>query len=138
MDYIIYTDGASKGNPGPAAFGVVFERAGAAWKTFRQDIGPATNNEAEYEAVIFALKKLKHLAGKKVTKASSFEFRADSELMVKQLNHEFKIQEPEIQKRFMTIWNALIDFGPVKFTHVPRERNRVADALANGRQGDLL
>ncbi len=136
-DYIVYTDGSSKGNPGPASFGVVFERDGRPWKTFRQDFGIATNNEAEYEAVIFALKKLKHIVGKKITKASSFEFRADSELMIKQLNHKFKIQEPEIQKRFMQIWNALIDFGSVKFTHVPREQNRVADALANGRQGKL-
>lgn len=134
----VYTDGSSKGNPGPASIGVVFEQKGRVWKTYREDIGDATNNEAEYEAVIFALKKLKLLLGKVKVKQMAIEFRCDSELMVRQLNHEFKIQEPEIQNRFLKIWNLLIDFGSVKFTHVPREQNRVADALANGKQRSLV
>lgn len=135
---MVYTDGSSRGNPGPASIGVVFERGGRAWKTYRKDIGEATSNEAEYEAVIFALKKLKHLLGKKAVRQLAIEFRCDSELMVKQLNHVFKIEEPAIQKLFMQVWNILIDFRNVKFTHVPREQNRVADALANDRQSKFL
>lgn len=138
FDYVVHTDGASNGNPGPAAIGIVFEKDGRTWKTYREDIGTATNNEAEYEAVIFALKKLKQVLGKSKIRELSFEFKSDSELMVKQLNHKFKIQGPEIQKRFMKIWNILIDFKDVHFKHVPREQNKTADALASGRQAGLL
>jgi len=137
-DYTVYTDGASKGNPGPASLGVVIERQGQPWKTYRHDLGVATNNEAEYEAVIFALKKLKQLLGKTGTKTAVIEFRADSNLLVSQVNHEHKIEQPGMQHRFMTIWNLLIDFSKVRFTYVPREHNRHADALANGRQETLV
>ncbi len=137
-DIIVFTDGASKGNPGPAAVGILVTKGGKAWKSYHEDIGIGTNNEAEYQAVILALKKLKHLIGKKNLKSEALEFRSDSELMVSQLNHQFKIQNPEIQKKFLEIWNILIDFGPVRFVHIPRELNKVADSLANGRQRELI
>lgn len=143
MKYIIYTDGGSRGNPGPAAIGVVIaNEKGETVKSYGQAIGPATNNEAEYQAVVFALKKIKALFGKEKIKNMEIEVRMDSELVVKQLNHEYKIQETNIQPLFIRIWNALIDFGLVKFIHIPRERNVEADRLVNQaldkEQGELF
>ena len=123
---VIYTDGGSRGNPGPSAIGVVI---GA--KTYSESIGVATNNEAEYQAVIFAFKKTKALLGKKVVKTAEVEIKSDSELLIKQLNGEYKILEPKIQPLFLKVWNLKIDFGKVKFTAIPREKNKQADKLVN-------
>ncbi len=123
---IIYTDGGSRGNPGPSAIGVVLGD-----KEYSENIGVRTNNEAEYEAVIFALKKAKALFGKKAIKTSEVEVRSDSELLIKQLNGEYKILEPKIQSLFLKAWNLRIDFGKVKFTLIPREKNKQADRLVN-------
>ena len=84
---IIYTDGGSRGNPGPAAAGVVFyNEKGQSFKKYSQYLGESlTNNEAEYLAVIFALKKFKQLFGKKIAKISEVQIKSDSELLVKQL-----------------------------------------------------
>jgi len=90
-----------------------------------------TNNEAEYEAVIFSLKKLKLLLGKKAIKKAEVEIRSDSELLVKQMNGEYKIMEIALQKLFMKIWNLKTEFGKVIFVYVPREENSEADRLAN-------
>lgn len=125
---IIYTDGGSRGNPGPAGIGVWVETLN---KKYGECIGIKTNNDAEYEALIFGLKKVKALIGKAKTKNFKIECRADSELMVKQLNHEYKLKEERIQKYFIEIWNLMLDFGSVKFIHVPREENKVADSLVN-------
>jgi len=123
---IIYTDGGSRGNPGPSAIGVVI---GA--KQYFESIGVATNNEAEYQAVIFALKKTKALLGKKVVKTAEVEIKSDSELMIKQLNGKYKVLEPKIQNLFLKAWNLKIDFGKIKFTLIPREKNKQADKLVN-------
>lgn len=132
MKLIIYTDGGARGNQGPAAIGVVIaNEKGAAIKKYSQYLGEKTNNEAEYEAVIFALKKVKALFGKEKIKKMEIEIRSDSELIVNQLNHQFKIEEEHLQKLFIKIWNMLIDFGEVKFMYVPREKNKEADRLVN-------
>lgn len=125
---IMYTDGGSRGNPGPAAIGVNIETLG---KKYGECIGTKTNNDAEYEALIFGLHKLKALLGKGKTKQANIECRLDSELVVKQLNHEYKLKEPRIQQYFIEIWNLMLDFGNVVFVHVPREQNKIADALVN-------
>jgi len=129
----IYTDGASRGNPGPAGAGVVFENEkGQAFKEYAHFLGnKLTNNEAEYLAVIFALKKFKHLFGKKVAKTSEVELKSDSELLVKQLTGKYKLSNKKIQEFFIEIWNLKLDFKKVKFTHVSRTKNKNADALAN-------
>jgi len=129
---IIYTDGGSRGNPGPAALGVVFcnEREQVI-KEYAEALGEKTNNEAEYEAVIFALKKFKALFGKKIAETSEIEIRSDSELLVKQMNAKYKIQEPNIQQLFITVWNLKLDFKKVKFKLIPREKNKQADRLVN-------
>lgn len=130
---IIYTDGGARGNPGPAGIGVVIQdEKGNVIKSYGEAIGTATNNEAEYQAVIFALKKIKLLFGKEKIKQMAIEIRMDSELAVEQLSNRYKIQGENLQKRFMEIRNLLIDVGGmVSFTHVPRERNRAADRLVN-------
>jgi len=126
----VHCDGGSRGNPGPAAVGVVIEYGGMK-KKYCETIGYTTNNVAEYKAVIFALKKVKQLVGKAKTKAAEINFYMDSELVVKQLNAEYKIEEPNLQPLFMEVWNLKFDFGTLRFNYVPREKNREADALAN-------
>jgi len=130
--YIIYTDGGSRGNPGPAAIGFVIEEEGGTLKKeYGEYIGRATNNEAEYRAVIFALKKLKQLIGKSALWEAKVTVHADSELLVKQINGHYKIMEPEIQRLFLELWNLKLDFGDIKFRHIRRERNRTADRMVN-------
>ena len=129
---IIYTDGGSRGNPGPSAIGVVIsDEKGKAIKEYSESIGVHTNNEAEYEAVVFALKKVKALYGKKLVKSIETEIRSDSEFLIKQLNGEYKVMEPNIQALFLKVWNLKIDFKKVKFTAIPREKNKLSDRLVN-------
>ena len=130
--YLIHTDGGSRGNPGPAAVGVVIKKSGGGMKhEYGEFLGRATNNEAEYQAVIFALKKLKQLAGKEEAKKATIEFHVDSELLVRQLGGQYKIMDDKIQKLFLEIWNLKLDFGEVTFKHVPREKNKEADRMVN-------
>lgn len=124
----MYTDGGSRNNPGPAAVGVYVETLR---KQYGHYIGQKTNNEAEYEAVIFGLKKIKQLVGKDRIKGTEIEIYLDSELVERQLNHVYKIKEEKIQKLFIEVWNMMLDFGKVTFNHIPREKNKVADNLVN-------
>jgi len=129
---MIYTDGGSRGNPGPGAIGVIFsDEKGKVIKEYAEKIGRATNNEAEYEAVIFALQKAKLLFGKKQTKEMDLELRTDSELVFKQMNGKYKILDRKIEQLFLKTWNLKIDFKEVKFTYIPREKNIEADKLVN-------
>ncbi|HXK32111.1 MAG TPA: ribonuclease HI family protein [Candidatus Paceibacterota bacterium] len=130
---VIYTDGGSRGNPGPSAIGVVFcNEKGSCFKKYSEYIGEGlTNNEAEYQAVIFALHKFRALFGKKLAKSSDVEVKSDSELMVKQLKGEYKVLEPNIQGLFLKVWNLRIDFKKIKFTLISREKNKEADLLVN-------
>jgi ribonuclease HI len=130
---IIYTDGGSRGNPGKAAIGVVFcNEMGQKIKEFGEYLGDnLTNNDAEYQAVIFALKKFKAVFGKELAKVSELEIRSDSELLVNQMSGKYKIENEKIQKFFIEIWNLKIDFLEVKFKAIPREKNAEADKLVN-------
>ena len=139
----IYTDGGSRGNPGPSAIGAVFcNEKGDIIKKYSEVLGEKTNNEAEYEGVIFALKKFKALFGKKLAESSEIEVRADSELLVRQLNGQYKILEPKIQALFLAAWNLKLDFKKVKFKLIPRGNNKEADRLVNEaldtKQGNLI
>jgi ribonuclease HI len=133
MDKVIaYTDGGSRGNPGPAGVGVVFtDKKGNIIKGYSQDIGVRTNNEAEYEAVIFALQKAKHLYGKSKIKQNGLEIRMDSQLVARQLKGEYRINEEHLHPLFMKIWNMQVDLGKISFAEIPREQNKEADRLAN-------
>lgn len=129
---IVYTDGGSRGNPGPAGVGVVIcNEKGQQIKGYSKDIGVKTNNEAEYEAVIFALQKIKQLFGKEKTKDFEIEMRMDSQLIARQLKGEYKIEEEKLFPLFIKIWNLRMDFGKITFTEIPREKNKEADKLAN-------
>ncbi len=130
---IIYTDGGSRGNPGPAAAGVVFcNEKKQCFKKYSEYLGENfTNNEAEYKAVIFALQKFKAIFGKKLAKNTEIELKSDSELLIKQLNGEYKILEPKIQSLFLEAWNLRLDFKRVKFKQIPRQKNQEADKLVN-------
>lgn len=125
---IMYSDGGSRGNPGPAALGVYLETFG---KRYGETLGVKTNNEAEYAAILFGLKKIKALLGKERAKKVRVECRMDSELATRQLNHLYKIQDEKIQKLFLEIWNLTLDFGEVSFCHIPREKNTEADGEVN-------
>ena len=131
--FIIYTDGGSRGNPGKAAIGVVIcNEKDQPLKKYGEFLGDAmTNNDAEYSAIIFALKKFKALFGKPLSAEAEIEIRADSELVVKQLNGEYRLENPKIQQFFIEIWNLKFDFKTIKFKHIPREKNREADRLVN-------
>ncbi len=125
----VYTDGGSRGNPGPAAAGVVL---GAPLKKgYSKYLGKATNNEAEYNAVILALQKIITLVGKKEVKDLHVEVFMDSQLAVQQLSHKWKVEGDTIVPLFMKIHNLRLNFGEVSFVHVPREKNKEADALVN-------
>lgn len=123
---IIYTDGGSRGNPGPAAIGIIIEN-----KKYSKYIGIKTNNEAEYEAVIFALKKAKQILGTKKSKNVEIEINLDSQLIANQLNGLYKIKEEKMFPLFIAIWNLKQDFKKVYFINIPREKNKEADKLVN-------
>src|SRR3989338_9808759 len=125
---VMYSDGGSRGNPGPAALGVHIETLN---KRYGEYLGVKTNNEAEYAAIVFGLKKIKALVGKAKAKKAHIECRMDSELACKQLNHEYKIENGKLQPLFLEVWNLMLDFAHVKFVHVRRELNTVADACVN-------
>lgn len=127
---IIYTDGGSRGNPGPSAIGVVIE-LGREVKEYSKFWGEATNNEAEYQAMIFGLKKIKHLIGGDKAEKTTVEIKSDSELLVNQLSGKFKIKENDLIPFFIEIWNLKQDFKSVEFTSIPRESNKQADTLVN-------
>jgi len=136
---VIYTDGGSRGNPGPSAFGIlIFDDQKNILKKYSQYIGEATNNEAEYQALIFALKKTKALFGKEQIKKTPVEIMSDSELLVKQMKGEYKILNPRIQPLFLKAWNLKIDFGKLRFFLIPREKNREADRLVNETLSKIL
>ena len=129
---IIYTDGGSRGNPGPAAGGVVIknDKDEVILKTSKY-LDETTNNVAEYEGLILALQKAKGIFKTQKINSKNLECHLDSELVVKQLNHEYKIKDEGMQKLFIIVWNLTLDFDSVKFIHIPREENKLADEMVN-------
>lgn len=128
----IFTDGGSRGNPGPAAVGAqILAADGTVVKEVSETIGNATNNYAEYMAVVRALQVVKEVFGKK-TKEMQFELKLDSELVKKQLNGEYQIKEAGLVPLFIEIHNLRVAAFPnLTLTHVRRELNKEADRLVN-------
>lgn len=123
---IIHSDGGARGNPGPAGIGAVLnDESGAVLSEISHYLGETTNNQAEYRALTAALEKAKELQAEEV------ECYLDSELVVKQLNHEYKVKSPELAPLFLNIHNLSLSFKKIKFIHVRREYNKEADRLAN-------
>lgn len=126
MHVHIYTDGGSRGNPGPAASAaVIFSPDGKRLASVQKYLGCTTNNQAEYTAIVIGLARAKQLGA---THVSMF---MDSELATKQLNGEYRVKDKEIAKRFLEVKNLVHGFERVTFTHVRREENKDADAFVN-------
>jgi len=120
----IYTDGACRGNPGPAGIGVVVKSDGQVIKEISQSIETATNNIAEYTAVIYALQEAL------MRKAGKVLIQTDSELIAKQLSGEYKVKNANLKPLFEQIRHMLPAFEQIRFKHIPREENAHADKLA--------
>jgi ribonuclease HI len=123
---VLYTDGAARGNPGPAGAGVRVESPdGTAIDELAEYLGETTNNVAEYHALLIGLERARALG------AASVEVRSDSELLVRQMTGEYKVKNAglkELVTRARTLERA---FRSVAYVHVRREKNRCADRLAN-------
>lgn len=126
---VIYTDGGARGNPGISGIGVVIQdKDGKVLAEISKYLGDSlTNNYAEYEAIYLALQKCIELK----LQNSSVELRADSKLAVEQLSGNWKVKDASIREQFNKVNKLLKQFSSIKFTHIPRELNKQADALAN-------
>jgi ribonuclease HI len=136
MKVSVYTDGGSRGNPGPSGFGVVIMEAGLDGKPSRtiaklsKYIGVGTNNEAEYYALIEAIYWLRD--NREIHQITNVIFYADSQLMVRQLQGKYKVKAENIRPLFTTATAILQDLKvEYKFSDIPREQNSIADQLAN-------
>jgi len=126
MKLTIFTDGGARGNPGPAAAGIVIkDESGKKLDAFGTYLGEQTNNYAEYSALIAGLKRAAELNGKEI------ECMLDSELIVNQMKGLYKVKEPTLQKLFVQAYNASTKFKKIVYHHIPREKNKEADKLVN-------
>lgn len=124
--WIVYADGASRGNPGPASIGAaVFDERGQEVARVSRRLGRATNNEAEYQAAIAGLEAALGLGGGDV------ELRMDSQLVVRQLEFRYKVRNPRLRPYFNRLLELKRQFNVFSVRHVPREQNSRADELAN-------
>ncbi len=120
-----YIDGASHGNPGPAGIGVVFlDGAAQPVHEFSKPIGPATNNVAEYLALIYALQEgLRH-------GCTALAVKTDSELLARQISGRYKVREPQLRILHDLAAHLMTAYSRCSVEHVPREQNKAADRLA--------
>lgn len=126
MKLTVYTDGGARGNPGPAAAGIVIKNdQGETLDAFGVFLGVQTNNFAEYSALLEALVKARQLG------ATEVDCVLDSELVVKQMRGIYKVKEPTLQKLFIKVYNLAAGFKKVSYRHVMREHNKEADAEVN-------
>jgi ribonuclease HI len=121
---IIHTDGGARGNPGPSGIGAVVNINGTE-NLYKEYIGTATNNQAEYKAVILGLEKALALG------VTDVDFYLDSELVQRQLIGQYKVKNQDLAPLFVKVWNLKQQFKQVKFHHVLREQNKKADLLVN-------
>ncbi len=120
----IYCDGGSRGNPGPSAAAAVLLDGETVLETVAEYMGITTNNQAEYRAVELGLLALRKRG------VSEADFFLDSQLIVRQLNGQYKVKEPGMRQRFLAVQKLLIGLD-ITFSHVYREDNKLADAAVN-------
>ncbi len=123
---VIFTDGTAEPNPGPAAIGATIkDEQGRLITSISQPIGRATNNQAEYRAIIAALEKAIGLGAKQI------EMRSDSELVVRQINGRYRVKKASLKPLYQQVKQLLSQLEGSTITHIPREQNTEADRLAN-------
>jgi len=122
----IYTDGASKGNPGAAAAGIaIYDSSGKIVKKVKKYLGTMTNNQAEYNALLIGLRAAHRISDKKI------KIFMDSELIVKQIKGQYKVKNSELRVIYLEVLKQLKKFGGHSINHVMRADNKLADSLAN-------
>ena len=122
----IFADGGARGNPGPAACGVIIKDTdGKIISKHSNYLGEATNNQAEYSGILLGLTEAKKISKGEVN------FYLDSELAVNQLSQNFKVKNLQIQSLFVKIWNLSVSFKKVSYHHISRDMNKEADRLVN-------
>ncbi|HHX94444.1 MAG TPA: ribonuclease HI family protein [Clostridia bacterium] len=125
-NFTVYCDGASRGNPGEAGIGyIIIDGNGKVLKEESDYLGQATNNVAEYTALVRSLQDSLKLGAKSV------QVYSDSELMVKQIKGEYRVKNPGLAPLFQQVSGLIARFDNFKIDHVPREKNKKADSLAN-------
>lgn len=123
---VIFTDGASRNNPGPAAIGIVIkDEDNRPITTISQAIGHATNNQAEYRAVITALEEAVKLG------AGQVDMRSDSELVVRQINGQYRVKSASLKPLYQQVKQLQNQLEGFTITYIPRQENTEADRLAN-------
>lgn len=126
MKVTIYTDGASRGNPGEAGLGVlIIDEAGNKLAELSEYLGQTTNNVAEYKALIRGLEEAKNLG------ATQVEVYTDSQLMARQISGEYRVKNQGLIPLYQEAKELLSRFESGNVLHIPRERNKEADKLAN-------
>jgi len=123
--FSLYTDGGARGNPGPAAIGIVLYDATDVVKQIGEVIGETTNNQAEYKALIRGLEEAIKL------NAEELVCHLDSELLVRQMQGKYKIREENLKPLASEVLKLTSKLKKVEFIHVPREKNKLADKLVN-------
>jgi len=121
----IYTDGASRGNPGEAGAGVLITGDNGSQESITRYLGKATNNVAEYTAALLGLERALNLGATRVT------LYADSELLVKQLNGQYRVKNSGLIPLYTRARELIAKIGRVEVYYIPRGKNKEADALAN-------
>lgn len=124
-EWVLFLDGGSRGNPGPGASGAVLYHNGEMIKRTGKYFPRCTNNYAEYQSVVLGLNAAKKLG------ATYLECYMDSQLVVRQMNGQYRIKHPELKKIFWDIQASLEEFTRVTFHHVPRAQNKEADRVVN-------
>ncbi|HEX6769665.1 MAG TPA: ribonuclease HI family protein, partial [Candidatus Binatia bacterium] len=126
QEWLVMVDGAARGNPGPAGCGaVICDDKGAVVRELSRYLGHATNNVAEYEALVMGLEALIEL------KRNRIVVQSDSQLLVRQLNGEYRVKDEKLKVLYQRATRLLRQFGSYRIVHVRRELNRAADRLAN-------
>ncbi len=127
VDLILYTDGGARRNPGPAALGYVWYEHGEKIFSNKKYLGERTNNGAEYEALIAGLEEIR---ARGLTHAR-IEVRMDSELIVRQMQGVYKVKHRDLKVLHARVCELVKTFASVSYLHIPREKNKEADALVN-------
>lgn len=125
MSYVMFTDGGARGNPGPAAIGVIIKHNDKIVRELGIFLGEKTNNEAEYTALITGLETCKEIG------VTDLTCKLDSELVVKQVNGEYKVKEARLKEMWAKVKKLQTSFKNIAFVHVLRNQNKEADALVN-------